>query len=50
MNDKALSTIQLCLSDATLKKVLSETTAMGLWKKLEEMYMKKSLTNWFGCG
>jgi len=45
MDDKALSTIQLCLSDATLQEVLSEMTAMGLWKKLEETYMKKSLTN-----
>jgi len=45
MDDKALSTIQLCLSDATLQEVLSETTTMGLWKKLEETYMKKSLTN-----
>jgi len=35
----------LCLSDATLQEVLSEKTAMNLWKKLEETYMKKSLTN-----
>ena len=40
MDDKALSTIQLCLSDATLQEVLSETTTMGLWNKLEETYMK----------
>jgi len=46
MDDKALSTIQLCLSDATLHQVLLEMTAMDLWNKLEEMYMKKSLTNW----
>jgi len=45
MDDKALSTIQLCLSDATLQEVLSKMTAMGLWKKLEETYMKKYLTN-----
>jgi len=41
MDDKAL----VCLSDATLQEVLSETTAIGLWKKLEETYIKKSLTN-----
>jgi len=34
IDDKALSTIHLCLSDATLQEVLSETTAMGLWKNL----------------
>jgi len=45
MDDKAFFTIQLCLSDATLQEVLSEMTAMGLWKKLKETYMKKSLTN-----
>jgi len=45
IDDKVLSTIHLCLSDATLQEVLSETTAMGLWKKLQETYMKKFLTN-----
>jgi len=45
IDDKALSTIQFCLSDATLQEVLLKTTAIGLWKKLEETYMKKSLTN-----
>jgi len=43
IDDKALSTMQLCLSDATLQEVLSETTAMGLWKKLdvyEEVFNK----------
>ena len=45
MDDKALSTIQLCLSNATLQEVLSEKTAKDLWEKLEDIYMKKSLTN-----
>ena len=45
MDDKALSTIQLCLSNATLQEVLSEKTAKGLWEKLENIFMKKSLTN-----
>lgn len=45
MNDRALSTIQLCLSDSTLQEILSETTAVDAWKKLEEIFMKKSVTN-----
>jgi len=45
MDDKVLSTTQLCLCDATLQEVLLETTTIGLWKKLEETYIKKSLTN-----
>jgi gag-polypeptide of LTR copia-type len=45
LDDKALSTIQLCLSNSTLQEDLLENTAKGLWEKLESMYMKKSLTN-----
>jgi len=30
MDDKAFSTIELCLSDATLQEVFSEMTTMGL--------------------
>ena len=45
MDDKALSIIQLCLSNLTLQEVLSKKTAKGLWEKLESIYMKKYLTN-----
>jgi hypothetical protein len=45
IDDKALSIIQLCLSNGTLQEVLEETTAQGLWEKLQNLFMKKSLTN-----
>lgn len=42
---KALSAIQLCLSDDVLREVAKETTSAGLWLKLESLYMTKSVTN-----
>jgi hypothetical protein len=45
LDEKALTAIQLCLTDTVLKEVLGETTAAGLWLKLESLYMTKSLTN-----
>jgi gag-polypeptide of LTR copia-type/GAG-pre-integrase domain len=45
MDDKTLSTIQLCLRNSTLQEVLSEKITKGLWEKLENIFMKKSLTN-----
>jgi gag-polypeptide of LTR copia-type len=45
MDGKALYSIQLCLSNSTLQKVISEKTAKGLWEKLENIFMKKSITN-----
>nr|CAD1818064.1 unnamed protein product [Ananas comosus var. bracteatus] len=45
IDDKALTAIQLCLSDEVLREVLDEKTAAGLWLKLESLYMTKSLTN-----
>ena len=44
MDEKALSAIQLSLSDKVLREVAEEETAKGLWDKLESLYMKKSLT------
>jgi hypothetical protein len=35
----------LSLSNEVLREVADEETATGLWKKLENLYMKKSLTN-----
>ncbi|KAH9704893.1 Integrase catalytic domain-containing protein [Citrus sinensis] len=42
--DKAHSTIILSLGDEVLREVGDETTTAGLWKKLEDLYIKKSLT------
>lgn len=43
--DKAHSAIILNLGDKVLRKVARETTAAGVWLKLEGLYMKKSLVN-----
>ncbi|KAH9752645.1 hypothetical protein KPL71_014775 [Citrus sinensis] len=43
INNKAHSTIILHLSDEVLREVSKERTAAGLWAKLEEMFLKKSL-------
>jgi hypothetical protein len=45
MDVRALSTIRLCLADDVLFNSVSEKTTTGLWTKLENLYMKKSLTN-----
>jgi hypothetical protein len=44
-DEKAHSTILLSLSDGVLREDADEETAAGLWKRLENPYMKKSLTN-----
>ncbi|GKE26973.1 retrovirus-related pol polyprotein from transposon TNT 1-94, partial [Tanacetum coccineum] len=44
-DEKAHSTILLSLSDEVLYEVADEKTAAGVWKKLEKLYMTKSLTN-----
>ncbi|KAH9648136.1 hypothetical protein KPL70_025471 [Citrus sinensis] len=43
INNKAHSTIILHLSDEVLREVAKERSAAGLWTKLEEMFLKKSL-------
>ncbi|TXG46510.1 hypothetical protein EZV62_027990 [Acer yangbiense] len=45
MLEMALRTIILNLSDNVLREVNDETTAYGVWNKLESLYMTKSLTN-----
>ncbi|CAM8929401.1 unnamed protein product [Rhodiola kirilowii] len=45
LEEKAHSTIMLCLADDVITEVADEDTAAGLWLKLESLYMKKSLTN-----
>eukprot|EP00253_Pinus_taeda_P009679 PITA_09679 len=45
LDERALSSIPLCLADDVLFNVVSEKTATSLWTKFEKMYMSKSLTN-----
>lgn len=42
---KARSAIFLSLDDKVLREVAHEKTACAVWKKLEELYMVKSLAN-----
>ncbi|KAK8949495.1 hypothetical protein KSP39_PZI005278 [Platanthera zijinensis] len=42
---KAISTVQLCLADEVMYNVAEAETTADLWKKLEELYLSKSLTN-----
>lgn len=41
--EMAFSTFTLHLDDKVMRKVSSESTAAGLWKKLEDLYLNKSL-------
>uniref|UniRef100_A0A803Q6S7 CCHC-type domain-containing protein n=1 Tax=Cannabis sativa TaxID=3483 RepID=A0A803Q6S7_CANSA len=43
--EKAHSAIILSLGDRVLREVSKETTAAGMWLKLENLYMVKSLAN-----
>jgi hypothetical protein len=45
IDERALSAIQLSLSFDVLREVMHEKSAAILWKKLEELYMTKSLAN-----
>lgn len=45
MQKKAVSTIRLALDPQIKYNVLNETTPKDLWKKLEDIYASKSLTN-----
>ena len=45
LDERALSGIRLCLADDVLFNIVSEKTNVGLWTKLEKLYMTKSLTN-----
>ena len=45
LEEKAHNIILLSLSDGVLREVADEETTTRLWKKLESLYMKKSLTN-----
>lgn len=41
--DRTHNAIFLSLSDGVLKEVSGEKTTAGLWKKLEDLYTKKSI-------
>lgn len=43
--EKAHSAIILCLGDKPLREISRETTAAAVWRKLEKLYMTKSLAN-----
>ncbi|GKG31972.1 hypothetical protein Tco_0426922 [Tanacetum coccineum] len=43
LNKKAYSTVILCLGNKVLREVTGEMTAVGVWSKLETLYMIKSL-------
>jgi hypothetical protein len=45
MDQKAKSTIRLCLSDSVLLNVSEEATTKDLWEKLGKLYQSKSLVN-----
>ena len=45
IQSKAHSAILLSLGDEVLREVSEEETAIGVWQKLEAVYMKKSLAN-----
>ena len=42
-DQKALSVIQLCLSNGVLREDAQKKTTAGLWSKLESLYMTKYL-------
>ena len=45
LDARALSTIRLSLADEVLFNIVEETTTIGLWTKLESLYMTKNLSN-----
>nr|GEW09586.1 retrotransposon protein, putative, Ty1-copia subclass [Tanacetum cinerariifolium] len=45
LNKKAHSAVILCLGNKVLREVTRETTAAGVWSKLETLYMTNSLAN-----
>ena len=45
MEKWAFTTLQLAMRKNVISEISSETTARGIWTKLENLYLKKSLTN-----
>src|SRR3954463_4120961 len=45
LQERALSAIFMSVTDNVLREIATEKTASDSWKKLEELYSGKSLTN-----
>lgn len=45
IDQRAISSIEMYITDDVLNHVISETTAKGMWDQLEEIYLGKSLSN-----
>jgi len=40
-----LNTVRLCLEDEVMFNIVGEETTIGLWNRLENLYIENSLTN-----
>ena len=47
IDKKALVVLRLALADNVLRQVCEEKTVVALWKKLESLYLDKSLSSRF---
>src|SRR3954468_16724723 len=45
LQERALSAIFMNVTDNVLREIVTEKTTSDAWKKLEELYSEKSLTN-----
>ena len=45
MDEKAASAIRLHLTDDVVNNIIDEESACGIWTRLENLYMSKTLTN-----
>ena len=45
LEEIAFSTIRMCLADQVLPEISGETTVKGLWRKLENTYLGRNMTN-----
>jgi len=45
LDARDLNTIRLCLVDDVLFNIIGEETTIGLWSRIESIYMTKSLIN-----
>ena len=41
----AFTTLQMAMGPNVISEIVSEKTAVGIWKRLENLYLKKSLSN-----
>ncbi|KAJ9557676.1 hypothetical protein OSB04_012290 [Centaurea solstitialis] len=41
----AFTTLQMAMGENAISEIVSEKTALGIWSKLENLYLKKTLTN-----